>query len=454
MNEYFLRREPFGGVLYYVQEGMLRFINHTAYEICSGLASQWSDEKILAHVQSQFEVDDPALVLSDIHNFREILSYPSKWPKGHTIAINSAATSIPTLSAPLEIHWEITGKCNLKCLHCYNDSIAASPQPTMDQIRSVVNELTDAKVKVRGIIVSGGEPLMHKHLKEILPLLRPLTAELVLATNGTLINESNIDWILSAIDVVNLSVESISAEQFAKFRGHPQVLNKVVKALRLFQSRNTPVIAQTTVSRYNIEALDELALLLKSEGATSWIVRMPLRIGRANDNEEAFLTWQEARANEPLFERLRTVYSPHFDVLHVGNRFNWSYTEPFIADERRKTDVLSCAAGTMLATIRADGTMVPCAIFGNTTNPQMHSQPVWNGRFLSEWRDAVCFNTMRGIKLERIEPCASCSKIAEVCGGGCRALAFHSFGSVYEPDPGCNYVRALRADKLATPRRP
>jgi radical SAM protein with 4Fe4S-binding SPASM domain len=311
-----------------------------------------------------------------------------------------------------------------------------------------VDELKDAKIKVRGIIVSGGEPLMHPHLREILELIRPLAAEVVLATNGTLVNDSNVAWIAQLIDVVNLSVDSSDPDSFSKFRGHPDVLDRVVNSLRLFHGQGIPVIAQTTVSRYNIDALDELALLLKSEGAASWIVRMPLPMGRAGQNERDFLTSPEAQAKEPVFQSIRGTYVSDFDALHIGNRFMWSYNEPLIRTEP-KNGLATCAAGTMLATIRSDGTMVPCAIFGDTDDPEMHSRPVWNGRFLSEWRNAKCFKTMREITVDRIAPCSTCSKLPETCDGGCRALAFHAFGNVYEPDPGCNYAKAKRQSVLA-----
>jgi radical SAM protein with 4Fe4S-binding SPASM domain len=446
MKQLFLRRETFGGVLYHIGEGRLQFLNRTGYEICFGIASGWIDDEILTYVMSRFQVDDPDLVRSDIHTLRKAVLDPVRLPKRRTVAVGGEVSGIPTLSAPLEIHWEITGRCNLECLHCYNNSSRNSPEPTLDQIRSVTDELKEAKIKVRGIIVTGGEPLMHPHLREILETLRPLAAEVVLATNGALVRESNIDWIAGMVDAVNISIDSSNADSFSRFRGHPGILDKTVNALRLFVKHGIPVVAQSTISRYNVDSLDDLALLLKSEGAASWIIRLPIRMGRARNNEQHFLTVREAQAKEPLFRRIRGRYASDFDVLQIGNRFMWSYDEPFIQHEL-KSGLATCAAGTILAVIRPDGTMVPCAVFGDTTSPEVHSLPVWNGRFLSEWRNAECFKMMREIKLERIVPCNRCAKLPDTCDGGCRAIAFHTFGSVYGPDPDCNYVRALRCDQ-------
>lgn len=446
MKQLFLRREPFGGILYHMGEGRLQFLNHAGYEIYFGIARGWIDEEILTYVKSRFQVDDPELVRSDIQNLRKVGLDPARLPKRHAVAVGAEVRGIPTLSAPLEIHWEITGRCNLECLHCYNNSARNSPQPTLEQISSVTDELKEAKTKVRGIIVSGGEPLMHPHLRKILEAIRPLAAEVVLATNGALVCESNIDWVAGMIDAVNLSIDSSNADSFSKFRGHPGILHKAVNAMRLFVKHGIPVVAQTTISRYNVDSLDDLALLLRSGGAAFWIARLPIRIGRARNNEQHFLTAREAQAKEPLFQRIRNRYASDFDLLHIGNRFMWSYDEPFVRHDH-KTGLATCAAGTMLAAIRPDGTMVPCAVFGDSASPEVHSLPVWNGRFLSEWRNADCFKMMREIKLERILPCNSCGKLPGTCDGGCRAVAFHTFGSVYGPDPDCNYVRAFRCEQ-------
>ena len=445
MNHFFLRREPFGGVLCHVEGGVAKFLNHSGFEICAGLAHGWTEDDVTASIESKFQVDDSASVRLDVKYFKEVLSNPGAWPKGR-VAEAVDAPKNPTLSAPLELHWEVTGKCNLRCLHCYNDSVATKPQPSLAQIRSVANELKDAKIKLKGIIVSGGEPLMHPRLKEILELLRPLAMEVVLATNGTLVTEANIEWIAGMTDAVNVSIDSADGNHFDNFRGHADTLNKVIRAIRLFRSCNIPIIAQTTLSRFNIEELDSLARLLIFEGIRSWIVRMPLQVGRAKHNQQAFLTRHEAEAKEELFNSIRSAYAADFDLLHIGNRFMWSYTDEFIRSEANG-EVLSCAAGTILATIRADGTMVPCAIFGDTTNSEASSLPVWDGRFLSEWRNAECFKAMREINFSRITPCANCSKFPDVCNAGCRAVAFHAYGSIHEPDPGCNYVRAFRRER-------
>ncbi|MDC7784515.1 radical SAM protein [Rhodoplanes sp. TEM] len=446
---YFLRREPFGGVLYHTETGTLKFINHTGYEICFGISRKWSDDDIVGYIGERFNVEAPEAVIRDIRSVRDDLDHPDRWNRAHGVAIGVTHGCVPTLSAPLEIHWEVTGKCNLRCMHCYNESSAAGRQPSLDEIRSVVEEVREAGVKVRGIIVSGGEPLMHSDLRTILELIRPLAAEVVLATNGTLVTAANIDWIAGAVDLVNVSVDAADSTDFARFRGRPDVLERVVAALRLFRDRGVPVVAQTTVSRRNIDALDDLAVLLKRNGVASWVVRMPLPIGRARENTTVFLDDGEAIAREPLFQAIRDRHRADFDTMHIGNRFMWSHSEPF-EDTGPRNGLATCAAGTMLATIRSDGTMVPCAIFGDTEVPTAHSGMIWNGHFLSEWRDAGCFRAMRGIALAGIDPCNRCSKLSVLCDGGCRALAFDAFGDVSAPDPSCAYVAAARRRRAAS----
>jgi Fe-coproporphyrin III synthase len=57
--------------------------------------------------------------------------------------------------------WNITRRCNLKCIHCYSDSDAREypGELTWDQCRGVLDDL--AQFGVPGVLLSGGEPLIH-----------------------------------------------------------------------------------------------------------------------------------------------------------------------------------------------------------------------------------------------------------------------------------------------------
>jgi len=91
-------------------------------------------------------------------------------------------------SAPLRpiVSWNITRKCNLRCVHCYIDAgEAEANELTTKEALDVVDQM--AEVGVPLILFTGGEPLVRRDFFEIAQYARDRGIKLVLSTNGTLI---------------------------------------------------------------------------------------------------------------------------------------------------------------------------------------------------------------------------------------------------------------------------
>ena len=83
--------------------------------------------------------------------------------------------------------WNMTRACNLSCAHCY---AAATPERAPDELtseeaRALVRSLTAYGVPV--ILFSGGEPLSHPNIFELVELAVSGGARAVLSTNGLLL---------------------------------------------------------------------------------------------------------------------------------------------------------------------------------------------------------------------------------------------------------------------------
>ena len=89
--------------------------------------------------------------------------------------------------------WSITGKCNLKCKHCY----VSSPQNvhgelTWEQCEEVVQQLLDANIHM--VALTGGEPLVRKDFWKLVDLLIENRIRILqVFTNGMWINEVFMD---------------------------------------------------------------------------------------------------------------------------------------------------------------------------------------------------------------------------------------------------------------------
>ena len=85
----------------------------------------------------------------------------------------------------LDVH--VTTRCNLRCRHCYLKGLKAEDRRDMD-LNLFADLLIDASLHgVKTFILSGGEPLYHRNVEEVLDAYRLYYGSLAMATNGTLI---------------------------------------------------------------------------------------------------------------------------------------------------------------------------------------------------------------------------------------------------------------------------
>jgi MoaA/NifB/PqqE/SkfB family radical SAM enzyme len=438
-----LRREPFGGIITKLDgdDQKMVFLNHTGFQITRHIAKGLNDNEILEEIKSLYEVSDIEVVKNDIQTHRSMISniesdnddLDSNIDDFDNSDINGENFSLPALSAPLDLYWEITSRCNLFCRHCYNRSSAVGYEPDLKQILSVIDELKSTKL--RGIAISGGEPLMRKDIKTILEHVRPLALDINLSTNGTLITDKNSAWFPDLISGANLSLDIGNKEGYEQFRGKKGSFDKCIRGLRLLIKRDIPVVIQTVISRFNVDRLDELANLLIAEGATSWVVRIPFASGRAIENKYDFLNREEIMKKESIFSDILNRYRSKFEMLAIGVNFGWTYREPYRCTQR-EDQIMSCAAGTVLASLSADGRMAPCPVFADTN---FKSDIVWNNNFLDQWVNAKCMKAMRSIKISHIPLCFQCADYGKICHtAGCRAKSCLN-GNLYTPDPDCGY---------------
>ena len=125
-----------------------------------------------------------------------------------------------TVQAPeMKVMLQITEKCNLRCAHCFAEANSKGKEMTFETIREVLipQFIRNQVVKVT---LTGGEPLVHPHVKEITALLLENGIGVSICTNGTLIDP---EWVkcLSHYGNVhfNVSMDGMTLQSHGKFRG-------------------------------------------------------------------------------------------------------------------------------------------------------------------------------------------------------------------------------------------
>lgn len=96
--------------------------------------------------------------------------------------------------------------CNLRCPFCHNTGLL-SLQETVDEAE-VLTYLTQRMGLLEGVVISGGEPMLHPELPDLLRKIKSLGYSIKLDTNGTfpaplrrLVEEHLVDYV--AMDIKN-----------------------------------------------------------------------------------------------------------------------------------------------------------------------------------------------------------------------------------------------------------
>ncbi len=146
--------------------------------------------------------------------------------------------------------WNLTGKCNLKCLHCYASIERYEDELDTNEIKRVIDDLSDVGVPL--IILSGGEPILRKDLFEIAEYASMRNIKVALSTNGTLINEDVAEKIRdSGFSYVGVSIDG-SEHTHDRFRGVKGSFRRAVSGLINAKEAGVMTGIRFTVTRFNL----------------------------------------------------------------------------------------------------------------------------------------------------------------------------------------------------------
>ena len=106
-----------------------------------------------------------------------------------SIPVANGAWGMGCIGYPGHPVWEVTGACNLRCIHCHAVSGKADPDElTTDEGKRLIDMIA-ANSEFRTLIYTGGEPLVRPDIFELLKHSQQAGLANIIATNGTLIDE-------------------------------------------------------------------------------------------------------------------------------------------------------------------------------------------------------------------------------------------------------------------------
>ncbi|MGO9175856.1 MAG: radical SAM protein, partial [Desulfobaccales bacterium] len=147
--------------------------------------------------------------------------------------------------------WNVTRRCNLKCLHCYAQATAGPAQDELSHQAALdlLRDLKDFGAPV--VLFSGGEPLLRPDLFELVDRAVAHGMRAVISTNGTLISR-DLAWRLKdlGLSYVGISLDGAAAVH-DRFRGESGSFAAAMAGVRHCREMGLKVGLRFTVSRLN-----------------------------------------------------------------------------------------------------------------------------------------------------------------------------------------------------------
>ncbi|MGD6809382.1 MAG: anaerobic ribonucleoside-triphosphate reductase activating protein [Candidatus Bathyarchaeia archaeon] len=135
-----------------------------------------------------------------------------------------------------------TPGCNLHCPYCHNWKIATDPQPPFLQETTALEILEKRKKYVDSVVITGGEPCMHKELPKFLAKLKERGFYVKLDTNG--FYPEVLEECLGYVDYVALDVKTCPEKY--KQLGAEDTSN-LQKSIEMLKMGKVPYEFRTTV---------------------------------------------------------------------------------------------------------------------------------------------------------------------------------------------------------------
>lgn len=167
---------------------------------------------------------------------------------------------------PLQVSIEVTRRCPLECLHCYNnlamdDVDARRRELSKEEHFRILDELVE--MGCFWLLYTGGEIFARKDFLEIYTYAKKKGFLITLFTNGTIINESIADYLAEWPPfAIEITLYGRTRETYEALTAVPGSYDRCLRGIRLLKERNLPLklkTVATSVNKHEIVAMQQFA---------------------------------------------------------------------------------------------------------------------------------------------------------------------------------------------------
>lgn len=317
--------------------------------------------------------------------------------------------------------WIVTGRCNLRCSHCYASRFCYEHDELgVEDVFALADAIVDAGIE--RVNLAGGEFLITDYAIRLIEYLSRRCVLLSLITNGTTINERVASVLADNNVFVYLSIDGACRRTHERIRGIG-TWEKVIRAVELL---NRQKVAFSTIIALNVNNYNEVRQYLqfvKRMGAVRVCIIPVMSVGRAE--KDIVLTPLQ------IMEVIRIV-DESAEELRLPVSF---WCVPFAGLFTRSKFVTTSYCRRWEDEIEIDpaGNVLLCDIL------DIKVANVKREGFIGAWNKLNRFNLLNDLMNPDLPlPCSKC-EIKDRCLGGCYARAALK-RNIFAPDPLCPVV--------------
>lgn len=340
-----------------------------------------------------------------------------------------------------QLYFYLTEGCNLKCRHCWiapKYHVPGKPAPGLDVelFRSIIKQAKP--LGLDGVKFTGGEPLMHPAIYELLEVVSHEELHLSVETNGVLCTPDLAEALKGASKntFVSVSIDGADAATHEWVRGVKGSFEAALEGIRnLVNAGFIPQVIMTVMQR-NKKQIEQVVRLAENLGAGS----VKFNIVQPTERGVAMHEAMETLPIEELVELGRWVEL----TLSASTKLRLIYSHPMAFRPLGKIfgdKGESCGLCGILGIlgVLADGSYALCGIgesvpemvFGHSAKDSL--EQVWyQTPLLDELRDGFAS------KLEGI--CAECL-LKGICLGSCVAQNYYSSKNLWAANWYCEEAK-------------
>ncbi len=335
--------------------------------------------------------------------------------------------------------WELTLRCNMRCIHC--GSSAGRPRENELSIQECLPTADElVSLGCRHVTLIGGEVLLVPGWSLLARRLAEAGLVVNIITNGSLMDDRCVAAIRTAgLSNVCVSIDGLQ-EAHDRIRRAPGSFVRACRALSRLRDEGISTGVVTTLLANNVDDLEELHNVLLELGVEVWQLQIGTPMGSLSDCRDLLLRHDQVPRITGFIRQRRDAR--RLWILAGDDIGYFDANEPYL---RNLPGVLGswsgCAAGLRAVGIDSVGNVKGCE---SLYDPRFIEGNVRTESLATIWTKEGNFGYNRKFDESMLTgKCAGCDRGAR-CRGGCRGSCYFTAEGMYE-NPYCSYPKTRRA---------